>query len=67
MKSEASEKLEVHENEINKKQLLNELLNSSKQIMKVFMLRNNYKISIKIKVNQIKIEKSKLTCDVKKL
>ena len=42
MKSEVSEKLEVHENEINKKQLLNELLNSSKQIMKVFMLRNNY-------------------------
>ena len=40
-KSEASEKLEAHESEF-KNQLLNEILNSSKQIVKVFMQRKSY-------------------------
>ena len=41
LKLEASEKLEAHESEF-KKQLLNELLNNSKQIVNVFVQRNNY-------------------------
>ena len=40
-KLEASEKLEAHKSEF-KNQLLNEILNNSKQIVKVFMQRNSY-------------------------
>ena len=44
-KSEASEKYEAYKKEF-KNQLWNEILNNSKQIVKVFMQRNSYGILV---------------------